>query len=254
MKKSYGKRPLRHLLENGIRKVAPTYGKRSYATCSDKAGGLLAPESQAERVVAHLLTVDPSVTGFKTQPFTVDIVSRRILRTREDLAEARIRHRHRHADVFYTPDVEVELSGTTREALEVKLESFEGDGHYQAMLAEARCVLRGFGYQLRRLVLPLNRTHPVYTNAAVLRLARHRPDLEVAPALLAQVEAAHLEGAKSLHDYCAALGLGMAHMPQLLVQGALTADLLSVPISGLMETAPAYGSLDHLRLLGGLEK
>ncbi len=254
MKRSYGKRPLRHLLENGIRQVAPTYGKRSYATCSDKAGGLLAPESQAERVVAHLLTIDPSVTGFKTQPFTVDIVSRRILRTREELAEARTRHRHRHADVFYTPDFEVQLSGSVREALEVKLESFEGDGHYQAMLSEARCVLRGFGYQLRTLVLPLNRTHPVYTNAAVLRLARLRQDLAVAQDLLAQVEKAHFEGAKSLHDYCGALGLSMPLMPQLLVQGALSSNLLSEPINGLMQATPAYGGLDHLRLLGGLEK
>lgn len=254
MKQSYGRRPLRHLLENGIRRVAPTYGKRSYATCSDKAGGLVAPESQAERIVAHLLAIDPSVTGFKTQPFTVDIVARRILRTREEVAEARARHRYRHADVFYTPDFELQLSGTTREALEVKLESFEGDGHYQAMLTEARCVLRGFGYRLRKLVLPLNRTHPVYTNAAVLRLARHRREIEVTADLLAKVERAHMEGATSLRNYCAALGLGMPLMPQLFVQGALSADLLSVPINGHMEAVPAYGSLDHLNLLGGLEK
>ena len=254
MKRTYARRPLRRQLDTGIRPVASTYGKRSFATFSEKAGGLVAPESQAERIVANLLTVDPDVSWFKSQPFKVDIVERRILRTSEDVAEARARHRYRDGDLFYTPDFEMRLGSGACEAIEVKLESFEGDDHYQLKLSEARGVLRDFGYQLRTVVMPANRTHPVYVNAQMLKQAGLRTDLTPPPRVFDALHDAHSAGAKTLHDYCQALGLPMQMMPILLVRGGLCAELLSTPINGFMAAEPPFGDLDHLHLLGGLEK
>lgn len=251
MKRIYARRPLRRQLDTGIRDVASTYGKRSFASYSDKAGGLVAPESHAELIVAHLLSIDPSVASFKTQPFTVDIVDRRILRTREELSEARLRHRYR--DVFYTPDFETTLVDRTSEALEVKLETFEGDGHYRVKLEEAASVLQGFGYRLRKLVMPANRTHPVYANAQVLRHVSQRHDLMPATDALDAVDAAHEAGAVTLGDYGTALGLPANAMPMLIVRGCLAAELLQAPINWAMHARPAYGDLGHLRLIGGLE-
>lgn len=253
MKRSYARRPLRRLLDTGIRDVASTYGKRSFASFSDKAGGLVAPESHAELIVAHLLSIDPSVSSFKTQPFTVDIVDRRILRTREELSEARWRHRCRDGDVFYTPDFETTLVNRNSEALEVKLETFEGDGHYRVKLEEAASVLHGFGYRLRKLVMPANRTHPVYANAQVLRHVSQRHDLMLAPDALDAVDAAHEAGAVTLGDYSTALGLPANVMPLLIFRGYLAAELLKAPINWAMRARPANGDLEHLRLVGGLE-
>ncbi|MDQ7746898.1 hypothetical protein [Hydrogenophaga pseudoflava] len=253
MKRTYARRPLRRLLEAGVRDVAPTYGKRSFATHSDKAGGLVAPESQAERIVAHMLSIDPSVASFKTQPFTVDIVDRRILRTREEVAEARVRHCFRDGDVFYTPDFEIQLANRCSEALEVKLEAFEGDGYYQFKLQEARSVLHGFGYRLRRIVLPNNRAHPAYVNVQLLKRAagfRFQP-LE----LLASdaVESAQQKGAVTLGDFGKELGVPPHAMTQLLVRGYLSAELLKTRICWSMSAQPAYGCLEHLQLIGGFE-
>ena len=253
MKRTYARRPLRRILESGVRDVAPTYGKRSFATHSDKAGGLVAPESQAERIVAHMLSIDPSVASFKTQPFTVDIVDRRILRTREEVAEARVRHRFSDGDVFYTPDFETELANRGAEALEVKLQTFEGDSYYQFKLDEACRVLQAFGYRLRRVVLPSNRAHPVYVNVQLLKRAAGlcvQMPLENARDA---VDAAYESGAVTLGDFGKKLGVPPQAMPQLLVRGYLSADLLKAPISWPMAAWPAYGCLEHLQLIGGLE-
>lgn len=253
MKRTYARRPLRRQLETGVRDVASTYGKRSFATHSDKAGGLVAPESQAERIVAHMLSIDPSVASFKTQPFTVDIVDRRILRTREEVAEARVRHRFRDGDVFYTPDFETQLASRGAEALEVKLETLEGDGHYQFKLQEAYGVLQGFGYRLRTVVLPANRAHPVYVNVQLLKRAVGLGDLTLLAQVSDAVVAAHENGSATLGDFGKALGVPAQAMPQLLVRGYLSADLLKAPICWSMPARPAYGCLEHLQLIGGLE-
>lgn len=253
MKRTYARRPLRRRLETGVRDVAPTYGKRSFATYSDKAGGLVAPESQAERIVAHMLSIDPSVARFKTQPFTVDIIDRRILHTREEVAEARVRHRFRDGDVFYTPDVESKLANGGAEALEVKLETFEGDSHYQFKLQEARSVLQGFGHRLRRIVLPANRAHPIYVNVQLLKRAAGLGDLTQLAHVSDAVDAAHESGCATLGDFGKAMGVPAQAMPQLLVRGYLAADLLKAPINWSMSARPAYGCLEHLQLIGGLE-
>lgn len=254
MKKTYARRPLRRLLDTGVRPVASTYGKRSFATYSNKSDGLVGPESQAERIVSHLLTIDPSVTSFVTQPFTVDIVERRILRTKEDVAQAVARHRYRVRDAFYTPDFEIVRNGRVVEALEVKLESFEGDFHYKAKLSDAAAALRGFGYRLRTLVLPVNRTHPIYANAQLLRLAALRRDLAVDAQVLAALLAAQETGATTLGEFAKALNLPAGLMPVLIVRGGLAARLLKYPLNGATPAWTAHGDLGHLELMGELEQ
>ncbi|WP_164962404.1 hypothetical protein [Rubrivivax sp. JA1026] len=92
---AYGTRGRLGGADGGIRRVAPSFGKVLHLTSSDKAGDRFAVESDAERLVSHLLTVDPRVRRFEPQPFTVDLVDGRILRSREAVAEARQKHRQR---------------------------------------------------------------------------------------------------------------------------------------------------------------
>ena len=200
-----------------------------------------------------MLSIDPSVASFKTQPFTVDIIDRRILRTREEVTEARVRHRFRDGDVFYTPDVESKLANGEPKPWRSRLETFEGDSHYQFKLQEARSVLHGFGHRLRRIVLPANRAHPIYVNVQLLKRAAGlggQMSLEHAGD---ELESAHENGALTLGDFGRALRVPAQAMPQLLVRGYLAADLLKAPINWSMSARPAYGCLEHLQLIGGLE-
>jgi len=254
MKKDYGRRTQLRLVEKGIRAVASTYGKRSLVTSSSKAGGLLAVESQAERIFASMLSIDPTVRRFKPQPFVVDIVYRRILRTPEDVAEARARHRFRTRDVFYTPDFEVHKVDGKLEVIEVKLESFEGDGYYRSKLAEVARTLREYGYRFSQVVLPGNRRHPIYMNAQLLRQASQRHGQRPSIELFDAIGPAHEAGAKTLRDFGVALGALANQMPFLIVGGGLAADLIARPIDWSLPAWPAHGDLDHLRLIGGFER
>ncbi|MBN6207494.1 hypothetical protein JYK21_13550 [Ralstonia pickettii] len=84
----------------------------------------MAVESDSERLVAHMLTLDPRVKRFKAQPLTVDLIDRRLLRTREAVTEARARYKDRDGPKFYTPDFEVNWHSISRSIIEVKLEGY----------------------------------------------------------------------------------------------------------------------------------
>lgn len=126
---SYGRRGRLSGADAGIRRVAPSFGKALYLTYSAKTNGLFAIESDAERLVANMLTLDPRVASFRPQPFRVDLLDQRILRTADAIAEARQKHKSREGAKFYTPDFEVVWLDRTRSIFEVKVEGYEGDGH-----------------------------------------------------------------------------------------------------------------------------
>jgi hypothetical protein len=229
--------------------VAPSFGKVLHLTGSDKALGRMAVESGGERLVSHLFTVDPRVRRFAPQPFTVDFVDGRILRTAEDVAQARLAHRKRAGWRFYTPDFELEHAAMARAVAEVKLEGFEGDSAYQAALGRAREVLDAAGYGFVRLVVPADAKHPLRANLQLLKMAASRPDLRPDDTQLARIDAVCGSGPVTLAALCAALGLPPGAVPALLVCGALRADVVRQPICGSMLVEAAYGDLGHLHLL-----
>ena len=85
---SYGRRGRLDAANTGIRHTASTYGKAKFGTYIEKASGHLNVESDAERFVAHLLTIDPRVRTFQPQPFCVDLIDQRLLFTKAAVREA----------------------------------------------------------------------------------------------------------------------------------------------------------------------
>src|ERR1700761_3828332 len=135
---SDGVRSSRSATNAGVRLTARTYGKARIGTYAKKAGGHITVESDAERVVAHLLCIDPRVRSFEQQPFSVDLVAQRLLLTREELSEARRMRDGRAGEAEYTPDFATVQTDGLQRAYEVKLQGFEGDDQYWAKIERAR--------------------------------------------------------------------------------------------------------------------
>lgn len=246
---AYGTRGRLSGADSGIRRVAPSFGKVLHLTSSDKAGDRFAVESDAERLVSHLLTVDPRVRRFEPQPFTVDLVDGRILRSREAVAEARLKHRQRTGWRFYTPDFGFEHAAMPRAAAEVKLEGYEGDADYLAALGRAEEVLDAAGYRFVRMVVPANTKHPLRANLQLLKIAKHRPDLRPDPQQLERIEAACGPEAVTLSALCAGLSTAPGAVPAWLICGAVRGDVAREHICGSMKLDAAFGDLSHLHLL-----
>ena len=246
---AYGTRGRLSGADSGIRRVAPSFGKVLHLTSSDKAGDRFAVESDAERLVSHLLTVDPRVRRFEPQPFTVDLVDGRILRSREAVAEARHKHRQRTGWRFYTPDFGFEHAAMPRAAAEVKLEGYEGDADYQAALGRAEEVLDAAGYRFARMVVPADAKHPLRANLQLLKMAKRRPDLQPDAQQQQRIEAACGHEAVTLSALCSVLSIAPGAVPAWLMCGAVRSDVVRQPICGSMMLEAAFGDLSHLHLL-----
>lgn len=245
---AYGSRGRIGGADSGIRRVAPTFGKVLHLTSSHKAAGRMAVESEAERIVSHLLTVDPRIRRFAPQPFTVDLVDGRILRTAEEVAQARQKHRKRAGWRFYTPDFEFQQETNPRAVTEVKLEGFEGDTEYESALGRAREVLDAAGYSFSRMVVPADAKHPLRANLQLLRMAGVRTDLRPDEQLLARIEEVCAHGPVALDEFCKALCVPPGLVPVLLICGAVRGDVARQRICGPMRLEAAYGDLSHLHL------
>jgi len=249
---TYGSRGKLAGADSGIRRVAPTFGKVLLRTHSVKAEGTVVVESDAERLVSHMLTIDPGVISYRTQPFTVDLIDRRLLRTPEAVSEARKKHRHRLGRTFYTPDFAIEWADLPRQALEVKRAGYEGDTAYDQVLAIAGTVLASFGYRFAKAVIPSDPMVPLLSNLPLLKKALGRRDLWPTPELLNNVNAACGNDVISLRELCQQLGISANLVPILLVSGAVSADLAREPINGKMMLQAAFGDCSHLQLLEGV--
>lgn len=91
----YGRRGRLSAANTGIRQTASTYGNARFGTYSEKAGGHINVESDADRFVPQLLTIDPRDRAFQPQPFGVDLIDQRMLFTRGPVRGAW----HKHRDV-----------------------------------------------------------------------------------------------------------------------------------------------------------
>ncbi|MBS2128576.1 hypothetical protein KEX41_10170 [Burkholderia thailandensis] len=246
---SYGVRSRRSAANAGVRLTARTYGKARIGTYAEKADGHITVESDAERLIAHVLSVDPRVRSFKQQPFTVDLVGERLLFTREDVSEARKMRGNRAGDVEYTPDfATVQVDGLQR-AYEVKLQGFEGDDRYWAKVERAGEIMAAYCYPLSTLVVPADERHPVIVNAQLLKPAIARAREYLTPDIIDLVESYCESGPVLQRALCADLQIPTGLIPQLLAKGVLKADLAHHHICATLKLSAAYGDLGHLCLI-----
>jgi hypothetical protein len=250
---SYGVRNRRVAANAGVRHTARTYGKARIGTYADKAEGHITVDSEAERLVAHVLSIDPRVSSFKPQPFTVDLVGERLLFTREELAEARRMRGGRAGEVEYTPDfATVQIDGL-QQAYEVKLQGYEGDEFYWAKVQRAREIMAAYCYPLSTVVVPRDERHPVIVNAQLLKPAIARAHEYLTPDIIDRVERYCESGAVSQRAMCADLQIPSGLIPPLLAIGVLQADVAHHRISAELELSAAYGDLGHLCLIEELQ-
>lgn len=249
IKAPYGSRGQRLAsADAGIRRVAPTFGKALFLTYSTKSTGQLVVESDEERLIAHMLTLDPRVRAFKPQPFKVDLIDRRLLQTPEAVDEARLKHKDRQAPKFYTPDFAVDWHSAPRSAIEVKREGHDGGDDYKSTLERAAQILEAAGYLFSTARMPAS-PHPLRSNLPLLKQSASRSDLWPSPDLVQKIEVVCAGRHMTLRMLCAELDLSPNLVPALLVSGAVSADVARRAICGDMTLTPALGDLSHLELL-----
>lgn len=240
-------------LDVGARKVAPTYGKAAFLTHCTKAGGMVVLESAAERVLAHMLQIDPNILRFAPQPYTLDLADGRLLRTADEKGEARQRHANHPAPRFYTPDFEAAGERGHRVALECKLSSHPADGpHDVALRAVVAELLRSHGVQFRRVVVPAAAAHPLRLNVFALHQATLQPRAEVEAVIGTRADAlaCALDAGRPwvLGELVKKTGVPFGVIPRLLLDGVLALDLATVRIKADAVVTPGSGDLAHLQL------
>ena len=246
---SYGIRSRRNAMNAGVRLTARTYGKARIGTYAKKADGHITVESDSERLVAHILSIDPRVRSFKPQPFTVDLVGERLLFTREEVSEARRIRGGRTGDVEYTPDFgTVQIDGLLH-AHEVKLEGYEGDDRYWRKIEHAREIMAAYCYPLSTVILPADERHPVVVNAQLLKPAIARAHTCLTRDIIDRVERYCGSGPVLQRALCANLQIPTGLIPLLLVTGVLQANLARYHINAALELSAGYGDLSHLCLI-----
>jgi len=250
---SYGVRSRRTAANAGVRLTARTYGKARIGTYAEKANGHITVESDAERLVAHILSVDPRVRSFKQQPFTVDLVGERLLFTREDVSEARKMRGGRDGNVEYTPDFATVQADGLQRAYEVKIQGFEGDDRYWAKVERAREIMEANCYPLFTVVVPADERHPVVVNAQLLKPAIARAHEYLTPDIIDRVEHYCESGPVLQRALCSDLQIPSGLIPPMLAIGVLQADVAHHIICATLELSAAYGDLTHLCLIEGLQ-
>lgn len=246
---SYGTRSRQRAANPGVRLTARTYGKARIGTYAEKAGGHITVESDAERLVAHMLSVDPRVRSFRQQPFTVDLVREQLLFTREDVSESRKMRGGRTGDAEYTPDFATVQADGLQRAYEVKLQGFEGDERYWAKVERAQEIMEAYCYPLSTMVVPADERHPVVVNAQLLKQAIARAHEYLTPDIIDRVERYCESGPVLQHALCGDLQIPTGLIPPLLATGVLQADLAHHHICAALELSAAYGDLGHLYLI-----
>lgn len=250
---SYGVRSRRTMTNAGVRPTARTYGKARNGTYAEKADGHITVDSDPERLVAHILSVDPRVRSFTPQPFTVDLVNERLLFTSEEVSEARRMRGSRTGDMEYTPDfATVQIDGLQR-AHEVKYQGYEGDDKYWAKVERAREIMAAHCYPLSTVIVPADERHPVIVNVQLLKPAVRRAREYLTSDIIERVEQYCASGAITQRALCADLQIPTGLIPPLLAIGVLQADVAHHHICATLELSAGYGDLGHLCLIEELQ-
>lgn len=250
---SYGVRSRRSATNLGVRPTARTYGKARIGTYAEKADGHITVESDAERVVAHMLCVDPRVRSFRQQPFTVDLVGERLLFTREELAEARRMRGGCTGEMEYTPDFATVQADGLQRAYEVKCEGFEGEAQYWAKVERAREIMNAYCYPLSTVIVPADERHPAIVNAQLLKPAIARAREYLTQEVIDRVERYCESGPVLQRTLCTELQIPTGLIPPLLAMGVVQADLAHNHICATLELTAGFGDLSHLFLIEELQ-
>jgi hypothetical protein len=251
---SYGIRSHRTAANAGVRLTARTYGKARIGTYAEKADGRITVESDAERLVAHILSIDPRVRSFRPQPFTVDLVTEQLLFTRDELSEVRRMRGGRMGEVEYTPDFATVQTDGLQRAYEVKLQGYEGDDLYWAKIDRARRIMEAYCYPLSTIVVPADERHPIIVNAQLLKPAIARAHEYLTSDIIERVERYCESGPVLQRELCSDLQIPTGLIPLLLAIGVLQADVAHHHICATLELSSAYGDLGHLCMLEELCK
>lgn len=234
----------------GTRLVAPTYGRSRIRTYGGKSGDILI-ESQAERLVAHMLSIDPRVVRFRPQPFTIDLHGQHLLTSKEQVKAVLARYSQESGPRIYTPDFGIDFTGTKQVALEVKTDAYPGDARYQERLTRAGDVLANYGYGLLKVVLPRNFDGPLKQNLQLLQQAKRAQCSLLSTETLKRLP--ELEGQElTLGRVCQHLGVPLNVAPALVLTGAISLDLHTYLLHAQTPVTLAYGELKHLQLIGRL--
>lgn len=234
----------------GIRKVAPTFGRVRIQTQHGKAHTSITVDGHAERMTGYALNVDPSVQTYVPQPLTVDLIDGRLHQSKEAVAEARRKHAGKNGPWFYTPDHLIHWSGqTTKTALEVKDEAWQGDADYERKLERAAEILDFFGYEFAKVVIPCHPQAPLKRNLTLLSQAMRRESrrLDIRPP--ADDRANNSSDAWTLSSACEALGVTLQQAPWLLLNGHIGMDLMGQHLKADTPVHLAWGDLGHLCLV-----
>lgn len=247
---TYGKRGGLKSFDRGSRNVSHAYGKSTLLTHGVKVDGGIALESESERLVAHVLDLDPEVRSFRPQPFAVELTLSSIARNTEEKKGLRERAaRHGGNAIFYTPDFVAQWASGIEVAVEVKLDRFTGDVAYQRKLNVAREVLYTHGMEFLKLVTPSSWRHPLRTNLPLLHQASLRRDMWPGTEITDRIHELHKAGAKTMGEFLRGLALDARMAPLLLVSGHLEADVVEQALCFATPAAPAFGDLSHLQLV-----
>lgn len=254
MTKSYGKRRGRTDGALGVRDVASTYGKVRVAVPSVLHGGLVQVEGVAEGLVATTAELAPGLFDWKPQPFTVELPSRRILLSKEEISAARAEHRGSRQQCTYTPDLFLRFTDGRPVVVEVRTEDFEGGPTFLDVLRKASRIAEDEGYRFEFIVLPRDQASPLLRNVRALHqaLGVNRRDAKCFDHL--DIEGASAAGCATLGDYCQFLRIPPDQSTGVLAAGLLAADFGSELISNELRVEPARGDLSHLNLFDRLPR
>lgn len=247
---TYGKRGGLKAFDRGSRKVAHAFGKSAVLTYGVKAKGSIALDSESERLVAHMLNIDPDVVSYSAQPFAVELTTSSIAKTDEDKVALRERAKRLGGTaVFYTPDFHLSWASGVQAAVEVKLDRFQGDAEYQRKLQLAEAIMLSHGFEFLQLVMPNEWRHPLRTNLPLLHQANMRQDIWPKPDIGGRILELHEAGASTMGEYLGGLSLDARMSPVLLASGHLEADVVGQALCFATPTGPAFGDLSHLQLV-----
>lgn len=252
---TYGKRGGLQAFDRGARKVSHAFGRSTVLTHGLKANGGVALESDSERLVAHMLNIDPEVVSYSAQPFAVELTTGSIAHSDEEKEALRTRaKRHGGKAAFYTPDFGIVWATGGQAAVEVKLDRFLGDAEYQRKLKLAGDILLGYGCEFLHLVMPGDWRHPLRTNLPLLHQAHMRRDIWPTPEISDRIFELHDSGANTLGDFLSGLALSARMSPLLLVSGHIEVDVIDEALCFATPASPAFGDLSHLQLIRRLAK
>lgn len=234
----------------GTRILGKTGGKPALLFSSMKGIGICSVDGPLEKAIGQLAGLDPRVGTVRPQPFTVDVVSGKILHTYTELQTHR--QARERSDVRireYTPDFEIMLIGGQRVVLEVKDPRFPCTDEYWAKVEKAKRVMFTNGYRYHVVNMKYDPGAPLVHNAGLLTALRINFKKIITPAQVDAIEADVGDSDSTLGRVAELAGLSLREAPILLLQGVVAADLSEGHLRALTPVHLAYGDLQHLAIL-----